>query len=61
MCDHTPTIEEVKESLDIANKENCIVHLKWYIPYNGWNEYYIRKDDDIDEIMKRFSNIIYGL
>ena len=37
----TPTDEEIKESLEIVEKEDCIVKLKWFIPYNGWHRRYI--------------------
>lgn len=36
LCDgRTPTDDEIWESLQIANKEDCLVKLRWFFPYNG--------------------------
>lgn len=51
LCDNrTPSDEEIKECLEISNKENCIIKLKWFFPYNGWHERYIEKDMTFEEI-----------
>ena len=43
-CDsRTPSDEEINECLDIAEKEDCIVKLRWYFPYSGWYERYSRR------------------
>ncbi len=35
-CDSsTPSDEEIKEGLDIASTEHCIVRLNWFFPYSG--------------------------
>ena len=31
-----PSDDEIKECLNIVQKENCIVKLKWYVNYSGW-------------------------
>lgn len=49
-CDsRTPSDEEINECLDIAEKEDCIVKLRWYFPYSGWYERYIKKGMTFEE------------
>lgn len=37
LCDNrTPSDEEIKECLEIVNKENCVVRLRWCVGYGGW-------------------------
>lgn len=51
LCDNrTPSDEEIKECLEIVNKENCVVKLKWYFPFNGWHERIIQSDMSFAEI-----------
>ena len=45
LCDkRTPSDEEIKEAIEVANNDNCIVKLRWFFPYNGWHELYVEKD-----------------
>lgn len=35
-CDNTtPTNEEIREGMCIAQSEDCIVRLNWFFPYSG--------------------------
>lgn len=60
-CDGTPLEEELKEALKLANDENCVVCLKWFVQYNGWLERYIHKDTNIEEMNNRLRHIVYGM
>lgn len=31
----TPTDDEINQCIEIANREDCIVHLEWFFPYSG--------------------------
>lgn len=31
----TPTDDEINQCIEIANREDCIVHLEWFYPYSG--------------------------
>ena len=43
LCDdRTPSDEEIKECLEIVEKENCTIKLKWFFPNNGWHRMYIK-------------------
>lgn len=43
-CDNrTPSDEEILQSIEIANTEDCIVKLKWFFPYSGWHSLHITK------------------
>ena len=61
LCDNKkPSDEEIKECIEIANKEDCAVKLKWFYPYNGWHERYIKKDMTFEEVKDSLPKI-YGL
>ena len=60
-CEDTPTYEELKVAHDICIYEHCIVHLKWFIKYNGWNDRYVHKDTDIEKLNESLKHIIYGI
>ena len=30
----TPTDDEINQCIEIANREDCIVHLEWFFPYS---------------------------
>lgn len=50
ICDNRiPTDDEIIECIDIANKENCIVKLKWFFPYNGWHKLHINENMSFDD------------
>lgn len=55
-----PSIDDICECLEVANTENCVVHLKWFIPYNGWNDRYIRPGERADKIVDALPKI-YGV
>jgi len=57
----TPTYEELKSAKELAINENCVVHLNWYVQYNGWNDRYIYQTTDIEEMNNRLRHIIYGM
>ena len=43
LCDKsTPSDEEIRECLEIVNKEDCIVKLTWFVRYNGWHKLLIK-------------------
>lgn len=51
LCDNrTPSDEEIRECLEIANKEDCIVKLTWLFPHNGWHKRYIKKNVTFEEV-----------
>ena len=44
LCDKKiPSDEEIRECLDIVNKEDCIIKLTWFYPYHGWHKMFIEK------------------
>ena len=50
LCDNkTPSDEEIKEGLEIVEKEDCVVQLKWFYPYNGWHSLYIQNGMTFEE------------
>ena len=50
LCDDSiPNDEEIKECIEIANAEDCIVKLKWFFPYSGWYELKVSKGMTFEE------------
>lgn len=60
ISDNHPSKEDLQKCIDIANSENCIIHLKWFIQYNGWNDRYIYPEDKLEEILDRLPKV-YGI
>lgn len=52
-CESEPSDEEINLGMDIANKEDCIVNLKWFVPYSGLYNIRIEKDTTFDECKKQ--------
>lgn len=45
----TPDDEEIKECIEIANREDCIVRLRWFVKYSGWYELSVTKGTTFEE------------
>ena len=61
LCDkETPSDEEIKECLDIVNKEDCIVKLTWFVRYNGWHNLLIKNGMTFEECKDKLPKI-YGV
>ena len=60
-CDkQTPSDEEIMQSVEIANKENCVVKLKWFFPYSGWYDRYIKPGMTFEEVKESLPEV-YGV
>ena len=59
-CNGHPSKDDLQECIEIANKEDCIIHLKWFIQYNGWNDRYIHPNSNLEEILDKLPKI-YGV
>ena len=61
LCDdRTPSDEEIKACIDIANEEDCIVKLRWFFPYNSWHDRYIEKGMTFEEVNDSLPKV-YGV
>ena len=61
LCDkRTPSDEEIRECLDIVNKEDCIVKLTWFVRYNGWHKLLIKNGMTFEECKDKIPKI-YGV
>ena len=61
LCDkETPSDEEIKECLDIVNKEDCIVKLTWFVRYNGWHNLLIKNGMTFEECKDKLPKF-YGV
>ena len=61
LCDkETPSDEEIKECLDIVNKEDCIVKLTWFVRYNGWHKLLIKNGMTFEECKDKLPKF-YGV
>lgn len=50
LCDSSvPKDTEIKECIEIANREDCIVKLRWFFEYSGWYELNITKGMTFEE------------
>lgn len=61
LCDNRiPSDEEIKECIEIAKSEDCVVKLKWFFPRNGWHERYIKTNMTFEEIKDSLPTV-YGV
>lgn len=61
LCDkRTPLDEEIRECLEIANKEDCIVKLTWFYPYNGWHKLFVKNGMTFEECKDKLPKV-YGV
>ena len=60
-CDNsTPTDDEIKEGIEFANANDCIVKLTWFFPYSGWYKLFIRKGMTFEECKGKLPKV-YGV
>ena len=61
LCDkRTPSDEEIRDCLEIVSKEDCIIKLTWFYPYNGWHKLLIKNGMTFEECKDKLPKI-YGL
>ena len=61
LCDkETPSDEEIRECLEIVNKEDCIVKLTWFVRYNGWHNLLIKNGMTFEECKDKIPKF-YGV
>ena len=61
LCDKsTPSDEEIRECLEIVNKEDCVVKLTWFVRYNGWHKLHITSDMTFEECKSKLPKF-YGV
>lgn len=57
----TPTLEDIKECVEIAKNDNCIVELIWHTKWSGLYSRYIRAEDDPQKYFRDSIPHVYGL
>lgn len=58
ICDGiTPSDDEIKEGIKIANTEDCIVKLAWFYTYSGWYKLFIRKGMTFEECKDKLPKV----
>ena len=60
LCDgKSPTDDELKEAIQIAEQENCLAKLLWHYPYSGWHHLYIQKGMTFEECKDKLPKVYY--
>ena len=61
LCDkETPSDEEIRECLEIVNKEDCIIKLTWFVRYNRWHNLLIKNGMTFEECKDKLPKF-YGV
>ena len=61
LCDkETPSDEEIRECLEIVNKEDCTIKLTWFVRYNGWHNLLIKNGMTFEECKDKLPKF-YGV
>ena len=60
-CDNrTPSDEEIREGMQIAAEEHCIVRLNWFFPYSGHYHLNIKEDMTFEDCKAKLPRV-YGV
>jgi len=49
----TPLDEEIREGIEIAKRDNCIVRISFFVPYHGNNYLDIEPESTFEECYNR--------
>lgn len=61
LCDKKiPSDEEIRECLEIVNKEDCIIKLTWFVRYNGWHKLFVKNGMTFEECKDKLPKV-YGV
>ena len=52
-----PSNEEILEGIEAANREDCVVKLRWFFPYSGWYELSITKGMTFEECKDKLPKV----
>ena len=57
----TPSLDDVKQCVEIAKENNCVVKLEWIMKWSGHYSRYIWADDDPQEFYDNKLPQLYGM
>ena len=61
LCDDkTPSNKEIIDCLDIVQKEDCVIKLIWFVPYNGRHNLLIKNGMTFEECKDKLPKF-YGV
>lgn len=52
----TPTDDEIREGIEYARRENCIVRINYFKPYYGYYQLNINPKSTFEDCQRRLSN-----
>lgn len=51
--DRKPTDDEIFQAILIAENNDCMVRLMWYVPYYGWSQLMIDKNMTLEDCKEK--------
>lgn len=57
----TPTLENIRTCCEIAKRDNCIIHLWWYVQYSGWYDVLLFPESNPEEVFEKEVPQVYGI
>ena len=55
-----PSDDEIREGLEIAKQDNCVVRINYLIPYSGYYQLDIEPESTFEECYKRVHIVHIG-
>jgi hypothetical protein len=61
LCDNkVPSAEEISTAILLADKDNIVIELKWFYPYNGWHNVFVYPGSTYKDIAAKLPKV-YGV
>lgn len=61
LCDNkVPSAEEISAAILLADRDDIIIELKWFYPYNGWHNVFVYPGSVYKDIAAKLPKV-YGV
>lgn len=60
ICDGTPSDEDIKEAIDIVQREGFIIRLRWHVRYSGTYFATVACDSTLESVKAQIPRV-YGM
>ena len=57
---HIPSLDDCIDAINLAIKYDCLIKMRWYVPYSGKYEKIIKANDNEQEIYDSLPKV-YGV
>lgn len=58
--DKVPSTEEINSAILLADRDDIVIELKWFYPYNGWHNVFVYPGSAYKDIAAKLPKV-YGV